>query len=66
MLWFTLCYGVPDAPRGAAPRLLPGEMESGFFQSLIARRPWEEMSYKVQRPLPTARGREQPVLGCAG
>lgn len=31
-------------------------METSFFHSLIAQQPCEEMSYKVQRPLPTALG----------
>lgn len=39
-------------------------METSFFQSLITRQPCEEMSYKVQRPLPTALG--VPVPGMRG
>lgn len=38
-------------------------METSFFQSLIARQPCEEMSYKVQRPLPTVPG--APTAGDA-
>lgn len=40
-------------------------MENSFFQSLIAWQPWEEMSYKVQRPFPSALGAPAVAAGDA-
>lgn len=51
-------------PGGAEAPSTGVEMETSFFQSLIARQPCEAMSYKVQRPLPTALG--APVPGMRG
>lgn len=40
-------------------------MGTSFFQSLITRQPCEEMSYKVQRPLPTTPGAPATAAGDA-
>lgn len=60
------CWGAQGCPGRCRGSLLGrGEMETSFFQSLIARQPCEEMSYKVQRPLPTAPGAPATAAGDA-